>query len=93
MYYICEASTIPWPFFYPYTAKEKETLFQFTQIYKVEHKVELIEHGVDPFLYYRFKNLTPRIARHKDTGELFYIGGINIMGILQIGLSVMHVFA
>lgn len=72
MYHICESSTIPWPFFYPYTQNEKETPFQFTQSYKIEHTVELIEHGVDPYLYHRFKNLTPRIARHKDTGELFY---------------------
>ena len=71
MYHICESSTIPWPFFYPYTQKEKETPLQFTQPYKIEHTVELIEHGVDPYLYHRFKNLTPRIARHKDTGELF----------------------
>lgn len=72
MYHICEASTIPWPFFYHYTQKEKETPLQFTKPYKIEHTVELIEHGVDPFLYHRFKNLTPKIARHKDTGELFY---------------------
>lgn len=72
MYHICESSTILWPFFYPYTQKEKEKPLQFTQPYKIEHTVELIKHGVDPYLYYRFKNLTPRIARHKDTGELFY---------------------
>ena len=72
MYHICEASTIPWPFYYPHTQKEKEALLQFTQPYKIEHTVELIEHGVDPFLYHRFKNLTPRIAKHRDTTELFY---------------------
>ena len=72
MYHICEASTIPWPFYYPHTQKEKEALLQFTQPYRIEHTVELIEHGVDPFLYHRFKNLTPKIARHRDTGELFY---------------------
>jgi hypothetical protein len=72
MYYICEAWTIPWPLFYPYTQKEKESLLQFTQPYKIRHTVKLIEHGIDPFLYHRFKNLTPMIAKHKDTGELFY---------------------
>lgn len=72
MYHICEASTIPWPFFYPYTQKEKETPLQFTQPHKIRHTVKLIEHGIDPFLYHRFINLTPKIARHRDTGELFY---------------------
>jgi len=72
MYYICEVSTIPWPFFGPYANKEKEALLQFTQPYKIEHTVELIQHGVDPFLYHRFKNLTPSVAEKRDTGELFY---------------------
>jgi len=72
MYYTCEASTIPWPFSYLYTQKGKETSLQFTQPYKIEHAVKLIEHGVDPFLYYRFKNLTPKIARSRETGKLFY---------------------
>ena len=73
MYYICEVLTIPSPILSSLLfTKEKEKLLQFTQIHTIEHTVSLIEHGVDPFLYHRFKNLTPRIARHKDTGELFY---------------------
>ncbi len=72
MFHICEASTIPWPFLYPHTQREKETSLQFIQPYKIEHTVELIAYGVDPFLYHRFKNLTPMMARHKDTGELYY---------------------
>ena len=72
MYYICEKSTIPWvSFFFP-TDEEKEIPILFTQPYKIEYQVKLIEHGVDPFLYYRFKNLTPKIVIHKDTKELSY---------------------
>lgn len=66
MYHICESSTIPWLF------RERETTLQFTRPYEIEYRVELIEHGVDPFLYYRFKNLTPMIVRSKNTGGLLY---------------------
>ncbi|HEC64599.1 MAG TPA: hypothetical protein ENI23_04845 [bacterium] len=72
MYHICEFVTLPSPFSYPDTQKEEETPLQFTQPYKTEYTVELIERGVDPYLYHRFNNLTPRIAKHKDTGKLFY---------------------
>ena len=71
MYYICEKSTISLvSLFFP-TDEEKEIPTLFTQPHKIEHTVELIEHGVDPFLYYRFKNLAPEIAMCKDTRELF----------------------
>lgn len=63
MYYICESSTIPWV---------KDEPFAFTEYFRLEHTVNLIQHGVDPYLYYRFKNLTPVIGRARDTKELFY---------------------
>jgi len=72
MYYICEESTIPWVSFLFPTDEEKEISILFTQPYKIEYQVKLIEHGIDPFLYYRFKNLTPEIVMHKDTRKLSY---------------------
>ena len=72
MYHICEFSTIPSILLSLLTQKDREKLIQFTQVYTIEHTVELIEHGVDPYLYHRFKNLTPKIGLHKDTRELLY---------------------
>jgi hypothetical protein len=62
MYHICEHRTVPYE-------KNKELIF--TDPYKLEFTVELLAHGVDPRLYYRFKNLTPKIAKHKVTFELY----------------------
>jgi hypothetical protein len=67
IYWVCEASTIPWSF-----SLEEEKPIQFTEPYEIEHTVKLIENGIDPYLYFRFKNLTPLIGRKKDTGELVY---------------------
>lgn len=69
MYHICEASTIP---FATWLFKKEKAPVLFTQVYKIEHTVTLIERGVDPYLYHRFKNLTPMIGKHKDTGKLFH---------------------
>jgi hypothetical protein len=68
MYHICETTTIPLiplPF-------EKAKEFEFTRHYSTEQTVNLLEHGVDPYLYHRFKNLTPKIARHTKTRDLVY---------------------
>jgi len=72
MYHICERSTLRWPFSYLDREKERETPLEFTHPYSIEYTVQLIQYGVDPFLYHRFKNLTPRIAIHIDTGALFH---------------------
>ena len=71
MYYICESSTLL-SFFSPSAQRQKETPLEFTQPHTTEYTVQLIERGVDPFLYHRFRNLTPRIATHKDTRKLSY---------------------
>lgn len=72
MYHICETSTLPFLFSILYSKKETETELQFTRPYQLSHKVELIEYGVDVYLYYKFKNLTPKIARKPGTGKLYY---------------------
>lgn len=42
----------------------------FPDVYSVNQTVDLLGHGVDPYLYFRFKNLTPRIGRRRTTDEL-----------------------
>lgn len=42
---------------------------EFPNIFSTYHTVDLLGHGVDPYLYYRFKNLTPRIGRSTVDGE------------------------
>jgi hypothetical protein len=46
--------------------------YEFTKPYGTDYTVKLLQHGVDPYTYYRFRNLTPRIARHKKTKEILY---------------------
>jgi len=43
---------------------------QFPEVRPVQIRLDLIEKGIDPFLYFRFKNLTPKVGRRQDTGEL-----------------------
>lgn len=42
---------------------------QFPDIFSTYQTVELLGHGVDPYLYHRFKNLTPRIGRRAADHE------------------------
>lgn len=71
MYHICESSTIS-RLVGLLSAEREGTQLQFTKPYEINYQVELMQHGVDPYLYYRFKNLTPNIVRHTQTGELFH---------------------
>ncbi len=71
MYHICETSTL-FSFSDFFLLDRKEPKYLFTKPFGIEHTVNLIEHGVDPYLYYRFKNLTPRIFKHKESGDLHY---------------------
>jgi hypothetical protein len=43
---------------------------QFPQAKPAQIRFDLIEKGIDQFLYFRFKNLVPKIGLRKDTGAL-----------------------
>jgi len=68
MYYICESSTITMQ--YGLFSKQKEVIY--TEPYSPRLTIILLENRVDPFLYYRFKNLTPLIGENTKTDELTY---------------------
>lgn len=71
IYYIVESSTISTlnSIMNKRTAKE----YEFTKPYGVDFHVRLLEHGVDPYLYHRFRNLTPKIAKEFRTRKVIYI--------------------
>ena len=48
----------------------REAEVQFPEARPVQIRLDLIEKGIDPFLYFRFKNLTPKIGRRTNTDEL-----------------------
>lgn len=67
MYYICESSST---FVLPLFFKQKELIF--TEPYGSDQTIDLLENRVDPYLYHRFKNLTPVIGKNTKTYELTY---------------------
>ncbi len=42
----------------------------FPKFDPTRHTIKLLEKGVDPYLYHRFKNLTPKIGEDESTKEL-----------------------
>jgi len=54
MYYICESSST---FVLPSFIKQKD--FIYTKPYGSDQTINLLQNRVDPYLYHRFKNLTP----------------------------------
>lgn len=44
--------------------------FEFTKPYGTDYTVKLLEHGVEPYIYHRFRNLTPHIGQNKKTKEI-----------------------
>jgi len=46
--------------------------YDFTEPYGTDYTVTLLQHGVDPYTYHRFRNLTPRIAQNRSSGEITY---------------------
>lgn len=42
------------------------------ETHTIEHTVKLLQHGVDPYLYNRFKALTPMLAMEKKTGNIIH---------------------
>ncbi len=68
MYYICESSTtlaVP-----GYLFKQEEVIY--TKPYGSEQTIDLLQNRVDPYLYHRFKNLTPLIGKNTKTHKLTY---------------------
>jgi hypothetical protein len=45
---------------------------EFTKPYGTDFTVELLEHGVDPFTYHRFRDLTPRMAYDTEESQVVY---------------------
>lgn len=71
VYHITESWTIPWMRDLFVKAEERAPVL-FTEPYGKDFIVTLLEHGVDPFTYYRFRNLTPRLGRVTDSGKVVY---------------------
>ena len=65
MYYICESIIIP-----DFFQKQKEIVY--TEPYGSDQTIHLLQNRVDPYLYHRFKNLTPLIGKNTKTGKLTY---------------------
>ena len=61
MHHICESSETRRQMLLFHLRGQKPR-FVFPKYRHIEHTVTLIEHGVDPSLYSRFKNLTPRVG-------------------------------
>ena len=68
MYYICESSLIitSSEFF----LKQKELIYP--EPYGSRQTINLLQNRVDPYLYHRFKNLTPLIGENTKTDKLIY---------------------
>ncbi len=65
MYHICEAISL-------LVVLLDEKPIHFPDIHSIPQTIKLIQHGVDPYLYYRFKNMTPQVGRRGDTSELVH---------------------
>lgn len=42
----------------------------FPEFNHLTHTIVLLEKGIEPFLYHRFKNLTPKIGKSEKTGDV-----------------------
>lgn len=66
MYYICEFHST---FMLPSLIQKK---IIYTEPYGLDQTINLLQNRVDPYLYHRFKNLTPIIGKNTKTDELTY---------------------
>lgn len=67
IHYVCE--DFPFRLFVP---KDDKSPLLLPKTHTIEHTVKLIQHGVDPYLYNRFKTLTPMLAMEKKTGNIIH---------------------
>jgi len=72
MYHIAEASTVRGRRFVNKIIKADSDSLLFTDPHDFHYSIRLLQHGVDSYLYYRFRNLTPRIAVDQITGDVIY---------------------
>lgn len=72
MYCLCELPAVPWYLGSEPDSMGKQAPMLRPEVYSMQHIVRLIERGVDPYLYHRFKNLTPMIVQDRETGQLSY---------------------
>jgi hypothetical protein len=68
MYYICESSTISELSVILFNKKD----LQYTEPYGSNQTINLLKNRVDPYLYHRFKNLTPLIGKNVKKDKLTY---------------------
>ena len=68
MYYICETSTISEMSVILFNEKD----LQYTDPYGSNQTIKLLENRVDPYLYHRFKNLTPLIGKYVKEDKLTF---------------------
>jgi hypothetical protein len=71
MYYICESSTISELSVILFDKKD----LQYTEPYGSDQTINLLKNRVDPYLYHRFKNLTPLIGKNVRKDKLTYWWG------------------
>lgn len=69
MFHICDTKAIP---LFSGLFERPRGKYEFPQIYSTEHTLRLIERGVDPQTYIRFKNLTAKIGRVRESGGLVH---------------------
>ena len=68
VYYICETSTISDISVILFDEKD----LQYTDPYGINQTINLLKNRVDPYLYHRFKNLTPLIGKYVRADKLTY---------------------
>jgi hypothetical protein len=68
MYHVCETSTISELSVILFNEKD----LQYTDPYGLNQTINLLENRVDPYLYYRFKNLTPLIGKYVRKDKMTY---------------------
>jgi hypothetical protein len=71
MYDICEYSMTQAAYWTGYLFKQQKEVI-YTEPYSSSHTIDLLQNRVDPYLYHRFKNLTPLIGENTKTNKLTY---------------------
>jgi hypothetical protein len=71
MYHLVESSSLPWSR-RVFGIQQTEERFLFTEPHSTNYSLKLLEHGIDPFTYHRFRNLTPRFAYDMEDKTVVY---------------------
>jgi hypothetical protein len=72
MFHIAEGETVPW-FAHWLKPEAERPRLEFTDFSTTNYSIKLIQYGVDPTTYYRFRNLTPRMGiDRQQNGKVVY---------------------